>query len=219
MVHLLRHAETDCAAEERFCGQRHDPPLNARGRAMAHAVAAAYASGPWEAIYTSPLLRARQTGAAVAAATGVSVEVDAGLAELDYGAWDDLSKRAVAALPGFRTWLADPASTAPPGGETAREVAVRAAAVLGRIRARHAGAQVLVVTHKATIRILVCHYLGINLARFRWAIAAPVASLTCLALHDRWAVLLRLGDIAHLPHALRESLTLDGGACAPETAP
>ena len=66
------------------------PPLTAVGEAMAQAFAQAYASLKWDAIYTSPMLRARQTADALCRLTGVQATVEDGLKEIDYGEWEGL---------------------------------------------------------------------------------------------------------------------------------
>jgi probable phosphoglycerate mutase len=212
VVHLLRHGQSDCTRADRFCS-RHDPELNDVGRAMARAAAASVPSP--RAIYTSPAARARQTAEIV----GSTPQVLDDLRELDYGSWDDLPKSAVEGTGAYRAWLEDPAEVAPPGGETAREVAARAGAALDWIRRRHDGEEVLVVTHKATIRILVCHYLGVPLRSFRDRIAAPAGSFTSVGFGPRGPILLRLADVAHLPAAWRadpDRATLDSEPAAAE---
>jgi probable phosphoglycerate mutase len=105
----------------------------------------------------------------------------------------------------FSAWSRDPASNAPPGGETANHIAGRALPVVASIRARHSG-DVLVVSHKATIRILVCALLGIDLALFRARVAQRVGAVTTFEFPDSGPRLLRLSDVSHLPHELREEV-------------
>ena len=88
-LYMLRHGQTAASRENRFSGSS-DPPLTAVGEAMAQAFAQAYASLKWDAIYTSPMLRARQTAEALCRLTGVQATVDDGLKEIDYGEWEGL---------------------------------------------------------------------------------------------------------------------------------
>jgi broad specificity phosphatase PhoE len=201
-VHLLRHGQTDYTEVDRFCG-RHDPPLNVRGVAMAWHMAASHTPAPWGAVYTSPLRRARQTAEVIAALAGLEVDVEPGLRELDFGEWEGQTKREVEHDERYRRWSGDPDQHAPPRGETASDVAGRAVAALERIRAAHDRQAVLLVSHKAVIRILVCHYLDVQLRYFRDRIAAPAGSLTTLRFGDRHPMLVRSGDMSHLPPGWR----------------
>jgi len=209
-VYILRHGQTDCTRQGRFCG-RHDPPLNASGLAMARAFAEYYSSPTWRAIYTSPLQRTVQISAIVSKRHGLPITVADGLLELDYGLWDDRLKREIASKPEYIAWSADPEALSPPQGETASEVARRASAVIDGIRCTHPAEDVLVITHKATIRILICHYMGIDLRRFRERIANPIASLTCLRFDRGESMLMTLADVAHLPLECRSNSDSAGG--------
>ena len=114
---LLRHGETALSGGQRFAG-RGDIPLTATGREQAAAAAARLvARGGLDLIVTSPLARARQTGEAVAAATGLPPVVQDGWAEVDFGDWEGLTQaEAEKRWPEqMRAWLSDPGA-APPGG-------------------------------------------------------------------------------------------------------
>ena len=126
---LARHATTDASASGRNLGGRNDAPLSAAGERLAGALARAIASEMAELpqdrvrLVTSPALRCRSTLAPIAEALGVpaaAVEVEAGLLEIDYGAWDGLTaEQCLARDPAVRAaWLADPFATRCPGGES-----------------------------------------------------------------------------------------------------
>ena len=84
---LLRHGATDMAG--RFCGHS-DPPLNDAGRAQIERAASLLATPP-DVVFTSDLLRARESAQIVAARFGVAVQIGPGLREIDFGAWENLS--------------------------------------------------------------------------------------------------------------------------------
>ena len=90
-LYLLRHGETEFSQHDRFCG-RIDAPLTADGREMAMPFAAAYGNLSWRAIVTSTRARAIDSAAPLAAITGLDACVDERLDEMDYGAWQGLSK-------------------------------------------------------------------------------------------------------------------------------
>lgn len=205
---LIRHGQTDFSRENRFCGAI-DPPLNDVGERMAEAFGARYADRRWDAIYTSPSVRARRTAEALAARVAVAPTVEDGLREISYGAWESLRHEDARRdhPEAYAYWAADTASRATPGGETAFQVAARAALVLENIRARHlrdddpsaAPRRVLVVSHKATLRILVCALLGMDVRLFRDRIGQPVAAVSKFELTKKGAMLVSLGNTDHLP--------------------
>jgi probable phosphoglycerate mutase len=206
-LHLVRHGQTDYSLQNKFCGSI-DPPLNATGLKMAEALAARYGVEKWSAIYASPRLRTRQTAAPTAARSGVEVQLDDGLREIAYGDWEGRAEDEVEATDGerFRAWAAHPARVSPPGGETATQIAERALAAVDGIRARHDG-KVLVVSHKATLRVLVCALLGLDVDLFRARIAQKVAAVSIVDFKKAGPMLTVLGDTSHLPPEL---LALDG---------
>lgn len=203
---MVRHGQTDHSRENRFCGSI-DPPLNEVGRRMAEALGSAYGSRRWDAVYCSPSARARETAAALASRAGVAVTLDEGLREIAYGEWESLRHEDVQERwpEAYAYWAADTASRGAPGGETAFQVAARAALVIERVRARHADGRVLVVSHKATLRILTCALLGMDVRLFRDRIAQPVAAVTRFDVRPSGAMLALLGDVSHLPPELREA--------------
>jgi probable phosphoglycerate mutase len=207
-LYLVRHGQTDASLANRFCG-RLDPPLNATGVAMADALGARYGappqSGGFTEIVSSPLLRARQTAAPTARAAGLPVAVDDGLVEIAYGEWDGRAEADVERddAARFHAWAAHPGRVGPPGGESGADIAVRALAAVERIRARHAGGgKVLVVSHKATLRVLVCALLGIDVDGFRARIAQKVCAVSIIDFKPSGPLLEVLGDTSHLPPAL-----------------
>jgi alpha-ribazole phosphatase len=203
-IYFARHGQTDASREDRFCGEM-DIPLNATGLAMAAALGERYRHLRWEALYSSPKVRARQTLAPLAAAVQLPAGTEDGLQEIRYGAWDGRLSREVAETDRERyaQWTFDPAQHAPPGGETAGQVAARALAALTAIRERHPSGNVMVVSHKATIRLMLCGLLGVELKLFRARIAARVASVSMVSWHGTGPRLDVLGDISHLPPELQ----------------
>jgi alpha-ribazole phosphatase len=198
-VHLVRHGETMHAAQLFFAGDI-DPPLTEQGHAEAEAVARVAGSLGLQAMYVSPKLRARTTAEPIARACGVQPIVDEGLREIAYGTWEGRKESEVEASEpeAYGAWSQDPALYPPPGGESAFAVAARAVPVLVRACRELPNGHVMMVSHKATIRILVCALLGVPLGRFRERLACPTASITTIEFDGRRVMLLRLGDVHHL---------------------
>jgi broad specificity phosphatase PhoE len=203
-LYMVRHGRTGASRENRFSGSS-DPPLTAVGEAMAQAFAQAYASLKWDAIYTSPMLRARQTADALCRLTGVQATVDDGLKEIDYGEWEGLRQDEVKERwpEAFEYWADDVASRGTPGGETAFQVAARAMRVVEAIRSRYQRGNVLLVSHKATLRVITCALLGLDVRLFRERIAQPVTAVTIFAVTGTTALLTCFGDRAHLSEELK----------------
>ncbi|MGW6495406.1 bifunctional RNase H/acid phosphatase [Nonomuraea angiospora] len=197
---LLRHGETALSVERRFSG-RGDAELTPNGLAQAAAAAERLSREPYrlDVIVSSPLKRARQTAEAVARRTGLDVEVEEDLRELDFGDWEghtftEVQRRWPAEL---STWFADP-ETAPPGGESFATVARRVQAAGERLVERYEGKTVLAVSHVTPIKMLL-----------RLALTAPLESLyrmhldvACLSLIEYYAdgpaVVKSFNDTSHL---------------------
>ncbi|MDX6689117.1 MAG: 2,3-bisphosphoglycerate-dependent phosphoglycerate mutase [Solirubrobacteraceae bacterium] len=148
---LVRHGETDENLADRFQGQL-DPRLNDRGREQSRQLAASLEGEGLVALYSSPLLRARETAEIVGAHLGLEAVLDARLMEADTGDWTGaLYAEVIATAPdGFRAWRRAERSFRFPGGESVAEQGVRVAAALADVRA--AGLPALVVTHGGAIR-------------------------------------------------------------------
>jgi probable phosphoglycerate mutase len=200
----VRHGQTDFSRRNTFCGSI-DPPLSQVGRAMAEALAARFSDEKWSAIYSSPMARTRQTAEPLARRAGIEPTIDPDLREIDYGAWEGREEDEVERSEGdaFHAWAKDPGWNPPPGGESAYQIAARVTAAVGRIRARHSDGKVLIVSHKATLRVLACTLLGIDPNLFRARIAQPVASVTVWDFKKSGPLLARLGDVSHLPPELQ----------------
>lgn len=210
-VVLIRHGQTDLSVQRVFCGSA-DPPLNAVGLEMAEALGAQMTPESGVALYMSPLLRTRQTAAAVERRTGLTAQVEPALREISYGGWEARPSAEIRQVDGdrYQAWNARPADLAPPGGESGREVAARAVPAVHAIVDRHPEGTSLIVSHKTTIRIIVCSLLGIDLNLFRARLDAPLTSRTVIEFRQSGPYLLSLGDVSHLPSHLQKVAT-EGG--------
>jgi probable phosphoglycerate mutase len=174
-VILMRHGQTGHTVERRFSGSGGaDPSLDEAGRAQADTAAAWLESrGGVDAIVTSPAARARETAELIADALALPVEVDEGLRETSFGAWDghtfaEVQERWPKEL---NDWLAS-TSVAPPQGESFNEVAVRVSRTRNRMIRTSPGRRVVAVTHVTPIKLMVCAALGAPVdALFRMDVA------------------------------------------------
>lgn len=172
---------------------------------MAQAFADCYRSESWNAIYCSALKRTIETARPLCDARRIPLQMRAELNEIGYGKWEGQTKDAVEQTyhDDYLEWLADPAWHAPTGGELAVAVARRSLEAIDLIKREHEDGKVLVVSHKATIRILLCSLLGVDVGRFRYRFACPVASLSVVEFSLTGPMLQTLADRSHLPDSLR----------------
>ncbi len=199
-LYLLRHGQTELSRANVFCGRGLDPDLTPEGSAMADAFAAAYRVEPWTAIYASPLRRAIETARPLAAAKGLEIQRRDELAEIDYGKWDGLSAPVVERQwhDEHERWTADPAWNPPTGGETAIALAQRMTNVIEEITEAHMDGKVLVVSHKASIRVLLCALLGVDVGRFRYRFGCPVGSVSIVSFGAHGPLAEAVADRSHL---------------------
>ena len=172
---------------------------------MAQAFATAYRSTPWSAIFSSPMQRTRATAKPLCEALGMELELRDGLKEINYGKWEGLTVETVSRdyHDDYIRWSADPAWYPPNGGELAVAIASRAMLVIEEIKQRYSSGNVLIVSHKATIRIMLCSLLGIDVGRFRYRLGCPVGSVSIVEFGSHGPLLHALADRTHLDQRLR----------------
>jgi len=197
-LYLLRHGETEFSRSDRFCGDI-DAPLTDAGKLMGEQFAHAYAQMPWRAIVTSTRRRAQATAEPLAARTRGRIRRDPRLDEIFYGDWQGLTKsQAQARDPGhFRLWRQDP-TIGPPAGESPFDVSERAMSAIDDLRVRYDAGNVLVVSHKTVLRIVLCRLLNLDLRCYREHIDWRVGAVTVMELGPCHARIVIMGDVSHL---------------------
>ncbi|APB35216.1 Fructose-2,6-bisphosphatase [Gloeomargarita lithophora Alchichica-D10] len=203
-LYFLRHGETVFSKSGNYSGSL-DPELTAQGQQMAADFAQAYQALPWTAVFCSPMRRTMATATPLAQAVGLELQLRDGLKEIHYGVWEGQTPAWVKQnhLEDYIHWMTEPAWNAPTGGETAVQIANRAMAVIAEIEANYTEGNVLVVSHKATLRIILCSLLGIDLGRFRDRISILVASVSLVRFTQYGPRLELMGDRSHLNPELR----------------
>lgn len=183
-VYLARHGQSDWNAAGRWQGHA-DRPLTELGRRQAAELEQALAGVPLDAVYSSDLLRARETAEAVAAPRGLTVTTLAELREVDVGSWSGLTRaEAKERFPqGFRRWTDGLHGWE--DGEQYERMAERVVAVVRRIAVEHEGGTVLVVAHGGPIRALHAAARGLDVSEHRRLQAVePNARLSRLTVGD-----------------------------------
>jgi len=207
-IYLARHGSTPLTAEDRFSGDI-GVELSDEGRAQAARLGARLQGDGITAIYCSPLSRTVETAAIIGRSCGppaIEPQTRDGLREIAHGHWDGLSRRDVETRfrDEYAQWSEDPFTFAPEGGETGVAVLARALPTLRDIVVRHAGARVLVVSHKATIRILLSSLLGFDARGYRDRLDQAPACLNILDFRDPvHARLMLFNDTSHYAERTR----------------
>jgi probable phosphoglycerate mutase len=147
---LARHGETDWNAERRVQGHS-DTPLNETGRAQARALGDELAEEPFDAVYSSDLLRAHETARIVAQRRGLEVTAIRDLRERHFGTWEGLTDDEILVR------FPEAHSGAWGDGETRDEMAQRVFDALQRIAETHPSGRVLVVSHGGPLRAVLTH--------------------------------------------------------------
>ncbi|MCK9518602.1 MAG: histidine phosphatase family protein [Dehalococcoidia bacterium] len=198
-IFVARHGQTESNRDGVFCGHS-ETNLTALGREQAAALGRRLACTELHAAYTSDLSRAVETAAIVLEGREIAVAVDPGLRELHYGEWEQQRERLVrmAHPEQFALMRAEDPAWRPPGGETVGEVRARTFRALTRIARRHAGQNVLVVTHGTAINCMLSAVLGIAPGyTFRFDVAN--CGLSEVHARQRRLVVRMLNDTSHLP--------------------
>jgi probable phosphomutase (TIGR03848 family) len=120
-----------------------------------------------DAIYCSPLERARQTASPIGKATGIRVKIDKGLLECDFGDWTGAELKNLIKLPEWRTVQRAPSTFRFPHGESFTEMQVRIVNTLDRLRVAHPGGTIVCVSHADPIKAAMAHALGTHLDLFQ----------------------------------------------------
>lgn len=165
---LVRHGVTDHTIGKRFSGglASANPPLNEEGRAQALATGEWLAplAGDFDVVVSSPVRRTRETAEILAEQLRLEIEVEDGIAEMEFGSWDGLSFTEVQEqFPDDLTaWLGD-LDSAPHGGESMRTVQKRVLEGRDRILEQYAGRTVVAVSHVTPIKVIVAEAMGASL--------------------------------------------------------
>ncbi|MDP2626168.1 MAG: histidine phosphatase family protein, partial [Candidatus Rokubacteria bacterium] len=161
LVLLVRHGLTPTTGLT-LPGRAPGLHLAEAGRRQAAAAGARIARlGGVAAVYTSPLERARETGAAIARACRLKARLEPGLNEVQIGRWTGLSLAKVHRKPEWRSVLQHPSGFRFPDGESFPEMHARVVEALQRLCERHPGETVVAVSHGDPIKAAVAHALGV----------------------------------------------------------
>jgi probable phosphoglycerate mutase len=198
-LYLVRHGATPLTAEDRFSGAE-GVDLSDEGRRQVQRLAERLGDEPIRAAYCSPLSRTMETAEILARPLRLTPIPRDGLREISHGHWEGLKRREVEERhpEEYAMWEADPYTFAPQGGESGLAVLARALPVIREIVVAHAEECVLVVSHKATLRLVLSSLLGFDARGYRDRLEQSPACLNAMDFKDPVrARLMLFNDTSH----------------------
>jgi broad specificity phosphatase PhoE len=167
-VFMVRHGATVLTAEDRFAGAT-DVELSEEGREQTRRLAERLGGENISSVFASPMSRTMETAGILAAPHGLEVQPRDGFREISHGRWEQMTRREVEERfpEEVVEWENDPYTFAPQGGESGLAVTARALPALVELVRGHPGKNLLVVSHKGTIRLLLSSLLGFDPRRYR----------------------------------------------------
>jgi len=210
-LYLVRHGATVLSAEDRFAGAT-DVELSQEGIFQAERLAERLADDSISAVYSSPMKRTIHTATILAQPHGLTPIIRDGLREIHHGHWEEMTRAEVESqfLEEYVAWEEDPYTFAPQGGENGVSVIARTLPVIREIVMQHRGENVLIVSHKATLRLLISSVLGFDGRGYRDRLDQSPACLNVLDFKDVvHARLMLFNDVSHyMDHPSRSSRRL-----------
>ncbi len=196
---LVRHGATQLSAEDRFAGAV-DVELSDEGKLQAGRLAERLADDQITAVYCSPMKRTVHTASILAGPHSLALFQRDGLREINHGHWEGMRRADVESQfpEEYAAWEQDPFTFAPAGGEAGVNVIARALPVIREIVLEHRGQNVLIVSHKATLRLLISSLLGFDARGYRDRLDQSPACLNVLDFKDPVrARLMLFNDVSH----------------------
>ena len=190
---LVRHGQTPTTGKV-LPGRAKGLHLADEGRRQAEIAAERIAElGTVDAVYSSPLERAKETAAPISKALGLTTRIDRGLFECDFGDWTGKELKKLMKLPEWQTVQRAPSTFRFPNGESFTEMQTRMVSALDRLRQEHPGGTIVCVSHADTIKAAVAHALGTHIDLFQRIVISP-ASVSALSWHAGGPVVLAVNS-------------------------
>lgn len=207
-VYLIRHCQSMGNIEHRFQG-RYDAAVSPEGEKQLELLGLRFRNKPIDAIYTSPLTRAKRTAQAIARYHDLEIREEPGFIEIDCGEMENLLLTEVAkqfpVVAGH--WDASPDLCCFPGGETMAQVYRRSNDALDRIIAENAGKRVVVTTHGGVLRNLYARVAYGCLEGIRKSEVFGNTGVSILAAEEGRLTWQAINDLSHLPEDMRRPPT------------
>ena len=198
-LYMIRHGMTKLSAEDRFAGAT-DVELAEKGRWQAQQLAIRLADDHIVAVYSSPMIRTVETARIIAAPHNLLPLQRDELREIDHGHWEGMRRSDVEEkyLQEYTAWETDPFTFAPEGGESGLSVLARALPLVRELVQIHEGENIAIVSHKATIRLIITSLLGFDARGYRDRLDQSPACLNILDFKNPvHARLMLFNDVSH----------------------
>lgn len=194
---LIRHGRTEWNAAHRFQG-RTDIPLSDTGRVQAEKLANRLASWPIDVVYSSPLLRARQTAEAIAERHGKETVILDDLVEVNFGPWEGMYLKTLREKDHERlhAWFKDPFFHAPEGAENWEEIRVRIERAVASILQKR-DEHIVVVSHGGIMRALFVVLLNLD-PHSAWNIKTSNCAISGIEVREHQTSMAFSNDDLHL---------------------
>lgn len=201
----IRHGQTEWNAAARIQGHT-DIELDDTGHWQAQRLAQALADDELHAVYSSDLVRARQTAAPLAERAGLALRTDAGLRERGFGDFEGFSFAQIEQRwpAQAQSWRRRDPDFGPGGGEVLRAFRERIVEAVERLARAHRGQAIALVTHGGVLDLLYREAARLTLDAPRtWQV--PNAGINRLLHTPQGLVLVGWGDVGHLDEVPREA--------------
>jgi broad specificity phosphatase PhoE len=197
-IYLIRHGETEWNKEEIFRG-RTDISLNEVGFREAELIGEYLKGKDIHVIYSSPLLRAKETARRIAQVFNLKVQLLEGIIDMSFGKWEGRPLREVRIHDGelYQQWREQPHLVKLPGGESLDEVRMRAMAALEAVMESYHGNNIVLVSHRVINKVILCGILGIDNSHF-WQISQDTAAINLIQFKEGKYILSLLNETCHL---------------------
>ena len=195
---LVRHGETALNSSERYWGHT-DVELSETGLWQAERLRDCLADEKVDAVYSSPLIRARVTAEVIISGRGLEVVTCPELREVNFGKLEGLTFSEISGLypEVVKSWVERSPELKYPGGESIVDFNRRVGQFMARLQKHLPEETVLMVAHSGTLRVLMCHLLGLEMAHWR-QLRLDLASISILETYPQGAIINQLNDLCHL---------------------
>jgi alpha-ribazole phosphatase len=201
-IFLIRHGEVTWNKQACYTGWT-DLALTEKGVSQAERLAERLKSERLDAVYCSDLERSRVTAEVIASLHGLTPIVDPDLRELNYGKWEGVAEadlpRQYPAL--YQDWVTNPAGISVPDGESFSQLLNRASRSFEAIMAERPDGRIAVVAHKSVNRIMLCHWLGVDINLYK-RIGQDNAAINIISFQPDRVIVETLNDTCHLSGGL-----------------
>ncbi len=189
---MVRHGQTPTTGKV-LPGRAKGLHLADLGHEQAKIAALRIAELNIDAVYSSPLERAKETAAPISAACGLKTQIERGLFECDFGDWTGKQLKDLMKLPEWQTVQRAPSTFRFPNGESFTEMQTRMVNALDKLRKLHPGGTIVCVSHADTIKAAVAHAMGTHIDLFQRIVISP-ASISAVTWHAGGPIVLAVNS-------------------------